>query len=241
MNSDYLKSQKNFWNTDERTARLGRVDTVSRSEEEYERLADEDIQRVVEAIPLKPGATVLEIGCGVGRLLGRFRALHPSVKLIGVDISENMISYARAAHPDLALQVNSGADLPMIESGSVDYAYANDVFIHIADGAVVRSYLAEVRRVLKPSGIFRFNVRPMKLSRMFSNSPGGLLAKASYLLGRSTIGDYQPGRGGFNGHHYRRNDLKRLAKEARLRVISITETPAPDGNRLWCTLTLPPV
>ncbi len=128
------------------------MDTVSHTEEEYNRLADRDIQLVLNGLELAAQSAVLEIGCGVGRLLCRIAARGSISKIIGIDIAENMIQFAEPhcpVSPDVELHVNSGADLSMIQSSSVDFAYSNDVFIHIADSAVVRTYLLEIRRVLE--------------------------------------------------------------------------------------------
>ena len=88
-----------------------------------------------------------------------------------------------APRDNLTLAVNSGTDLTMIPDRSVEFACSYAVFIHIHDIAVVRRYLNEVQRILKPSGFFKFNVRRMDVANMFSNSPGGLVAKVLYLIG----------------------------------------------------------
>jgi SAM-dependent methyltransferase len=166
----YLYMQRQFWNVDPTTSKFGRVDTVSADEVEYDRLAETHFERICSNVVLSESSTILEIGCGVGRLLSRMQRL-PHAKLIGVDISSNMIDLAQKnLLPDsrLHLFVNSGADLSMIVSDSVDFC--NDVFIHIADVRVVVSYFEEVARILKQDGFF-------------FNSIGGLVAKASYLLG----------------------------------------------------------
>src|SRR5262249_19361170 len=237
--NDYLKIQKDFWNVDERTARFGRVDTISHSEDEYERLAERDVDLVLTDIPIRSAWTCLEIGCGVGRILLRLvERISPS-KVIGVDISENMIRYARQSlgdDPKIELHVNSGADLQMVESASVDFVYSNDVFIHIADSDVVRAYLAEIYRVLKIGGLFRFNVRRLDLRHMFANSLGGLAAKASYATRlRSPIGSYSPGQEGFSGLYYRRSDLYKLLRHSGLLNAVITEFDALEECKFWCT------
>jgi SAM-dependent methyltransferase len=163
----------------------------------------------------------------------------PHAQLIGVDISSNMIDLSRKnllRDSRLRLFVNSGADLSMIASESVDFCYSNDVFIHIADVGVVVSYLEEVARILKQGGLFRFNVRELGVSRMFSNSLGGLAAKASYLLGlRSGIHQYSPGNEGFSGLKFRRRELVRATRAAGLITHRISSGPDPSGGRfLWC-------
>lgn len=231
---DYLSAQRKFWNVDYKTARMGRVDTVSASDADYERLADADAE-LVTAVPIRMDGHILEIGCGVGRLLTRIAARAPGATLYGTDISENMISYARAALPSARLHATTGADLGPIESDSIDFAYSNDVFIHIADPGVVASYLKEVFRVLKPGAFFRFNVRHFDTLKAFSNSPGGLWAKFLYLTGIRTPVAFAGLE--FNGIQYRPRDIRKLVSEAGLTVESISE---PKGRKFWTTARKPP-
>jgi SAM-dependent methyltransferase len=234
----YLDQQRQFWNVDPIISKFGRVDTVSADEVEYERLAETHFEQICSEVELTDSSTILEIGCGLGRLLSRMQRL-PHAQLIGVDISSNMIDLSRKnllRDSRSRLFVNSGADLSMIASESVDFCYSNDVFIHIADVGVIVSYLEEVARILKQDGLFRFNVRELGVSRMFSNSLGGLAAKASYLLGlRSGIHQYSPGNEGFSGLKFRRRDLVRVARAAGLITHRISSDPDPSGGRfLWC-------
>jgi len=235
---DYLVQSRNFWNTDEQTSKYGRVDTISRNEAEYERRADKDFETVFSGVEIAPNGTILEIGCGIGRLLTRVLSNATCDRVIGVDISERMIQHARAAlgaKNNLMLLVNTGTDLSTVPNASVDFAYSKDVFIHIHDVTVVRGYFAEVRRVLKSNGIFRFNVRRMDLARMFSNSPGGLLAKCAYLTGawspiRQSKGEAVAG---FDGIQYRKRDIRRIAKDAGMDVAVVVQ-----NGQMWCTCRL---
>lgn len=237
--SDYLAIQRSFWNVDEQTARFGRVDTVSRSQQEYDQLADRDVEFVLEGVAVQPGWTLLEVGCGVGRLISRIAANIGVVKIIGVDIAENMIQFARKSLTDqrnIEFHVNTGADLSMLGDSSVHFAYSNDVFIHIADIEVVRSYFAELYRVLRPGGIFRFNVRRMDLETMFSTSVGGRLAKAGYHTGLlSPLRGRKAGNEGFNGIQYREKDLRKLLKATGLDVVSLHSFDGIDERKFWCT------
>jgi ubiquinone/menaquinone biosynthesis C-methylase UbiE len=96
--------------------------------------------------------TVLEIGCGIGRVGA---ALAPRcARWIGADVSDEMLRHARAA---LAGQANvtflhlNGVDLAGLDDASVDVAYCTGVFMHLDEWERYR-YLAEAFRVLRPGG-----------------------------------------------------------------------------------------
>ena len=170
------------------------------------------------------------------RSLSRMQRL-PHAQLIGVDISSNMIDLSRKnllRDSRLHLFVNSGADLSMIASESVDFCYANDVFIHIADVNVVVSYFEEVARILKQGGLFRFNVRELDINGMFSNSDRVRIAKASYLLGlRSGIHQYSAGNEGFSGSYVSPSRACWRSASGRSNCTSALNGSRPERRRVF--------
>ncbi len=103
---------------------------------------------------------VLEIGCGAGRLLRALAGVFGRVD--GVDVSGEMIAKARQALRDFAnayVHQNNGADLAMFGAGQFDFAFSYIVFQHIPSKAVVENYVREVHRVLRPGGLFKFQVQ----------------------------------------------------------------------------------
>jgi ubiquinone/menaquinone biosynthesis C-methylase UbiE len=102
----------------------------------------------------------LEIGCGPGRLMTPMSQHFTEVH--GVDISSEMIELARTrlAHiPGAHVHLTSGADLQPLADNDFDFVYSYTVFQHIPDRATVLSYLREARRVLKPGGVLRCQLR----------------------------------------------------------------------------------
>jgi len=98
----------------------------------------------------------LEIGCGPGRLMKplsrNFGEIH------GVDVSDEMVRLARErlrAIPHAHVHATNGSSLNMFADDSFDFAYSYAVFQHIPSREVVLEYMREIRRVLKPGGIFR--------------------------------------------------------------------------------------
>jgi ubiquinone/menaquinone biosynthesis C-methylase UbiE len=101
---------------------------------------------------INPADTVLEIGCGVGRLAPH---LAPFCRhWIGCDVSPNMLKFARerlVAVPNIQLVETSGYDLAPIESRSIDAVYCTVVFMHL-DEWERYGYVLEAFRVLRPGG-----------------------------------------------------------------------------------------
>lgn len=99
--------------------------------------------------------TLLEIGCGIGRLT---LALAPEMAdATGLDVSGEMIAEARrrgAAFPNARFDRTDGRDLGGIASASVDLVLAADVFPYlVASGKdCAEHHIGEAARVLRPGG-----------------------------------------------------------------------------------------
>ena len=124
---------------------------------------------------------MLEIGCGVGRMLAGFAPHFGRVD--GIDISPEMIARGREAdHSDnVFLTVGSGADLAPFDDHSVDFVVSFLVFQHIPAQEVIGSYLEEISRVLTPSGkaVLQFDTRPYRPGeRLLFKLPDPLLPRA---------------------------------------------------------------
>lgn len=105
------------------------------------------------AIP--ESGSVVEIGCGPGRLLRRLSSRFEHV--IGIDVSSNMIQIAKTELADLenvTLHESDGRSFPQVANGGVDALVAWQVFIHMPDFDTIEANFAEVSRVLRPGGIF---------------------------------------------------------------------------------------
>ena len=101
--------------------------------------------------------TVLDIGCGIGRIAA---ALGPRVRDVhGIDVSAGMINIAlKRCEPftNVHLLKSSGHDLREFTDGSFDTVIAVDTFPYInqSGAALVESYFGEAARVLRPRGDF---------------------------------------------------------------------------------------
>ena len=95
-------------------------------------------------------ASVLDIGCGSGRLLRKVHDSWPEAHLSGVDPAQGMLSVARQLTPEAHFSMGSAEALPL-ENASVDLALSTISFHHWQDQA---AGLREVARVLQPGGCF---------------------------------------------------------------------------------------
>ena len=102
---------------------------------------------------LRPGMRILELGCGTGEMWkSEWRRLEGS-RLLLSDLSPGMIETARrnlSGVPQIEFQVIDIQQIPF-EDVSFDSVIANMMLYHVPD---IPTALTEVRRVLKPNGIF---------------------------------------------------------------------------------------
>ena len=98
---------------------------------------------------------LLDIGCGIGRLLV---ALAPAVRTAtGIDVSAEMVKAARrrcAPHSNVTVLKGDGYGLGELENESFDLVIAVDSFPYLRQSgyALAGRYFAESARVLKPRG-----------------------------------------------------------------------------------------
>ena len=167
-----------------------------------------DVERLVlRGVELGRGAAVLEIGCGMGRLLRPF--VERASRVIGLDISREMIARARQslpAVPQLELYATDGSLRPVADA-TVDFVYSFIVFQHIPVKAAICRYLREAGRVLRRGGLLRFQID--------GRAPDPRVRLDSW-----------------NGVRWRADELEAMIRAAGLRVLEIT---APGTQYMWVT------
>ena len=125
----------------------------------------EIVRIALDDAPVKPESfgTAVEIGCGLGRICLALREHFDTV--IGFDIAPEMLRQGEQLVKDsgVELRLTDGASLPGLDNASADMVLTFTVFQHIPDVEVIKAYIAEAGRVLKPGGVFAFQ---------WNNTPG---------------------------------------------------------------------
>jgi ubiquinone/menaquinone biosynthesis C-methylase UbiE len=107
-------------------------------------------RRSIGALDVRPGQTVVDVGCGPGTDLGRLaEAAGPGGRVIGVDRDPEMLAEA-SRRSDALLREGDIHALPLPDA-SVDRVRVDRLLQHVDDPAAA---IAEVRRVLRPGGLF---------------------------------------------------------------------------------------
>jgi 2-polyprenyl-3-methyl-5-hydroxy-6-metoxy-1,4-benzoquinol methylase len=94
-----------------------------------------------------PGARVLDLGCGEGAFA--LALVADGADVLAVDVAEEPLRRARAAHPELRTQLIDGEGSWGLADASFDVVWAGEVIEHVADTA---RWLSELRRVLRSGG-----------------------------------------------------------------------------------------
>ncbi len=110
-------------------------------------------QRLLEYVELKENASVLDLGCGTGRLMNRLAAKFPTVKAIGLDLSPKMLVEARARNQyrKRLIFVRGKAEALSFADEQFDAVFCTMSFLHYPHPKQV---FEQVTRVLTPGGCF---------------------------------------------------------------------------------------
>jgi SAM-dependent methyltransferase len=106
---------------------------------------------IASHVPLESVRSVLDFGCGCGRVTRWFESFDGGVA--GSDVSRPAIDWCRDNLPFARFEVNGLAPPLAFDDGSFDLVYALSVFTHLTEELQL-AWRDEVRRVLRPGGLF---------------------------------------------------------------------------------------
>lgn len=135
----------NYWDTvatDQEAARRAAWDSAEWAATAA--LSADTIERLLGKLK----GSVLEIGCGPGRVAEELARRYPRVTMTGVDSSAAMLKHV-PPKSSVRYLLGDGKTLPV--KGPVDAVYSHLVFQHL-DPETVLGYFREIARVLNPRG-----------------------------------------------------------------------------------------
>ena len=104
--------------------------------------------------------SLIDIGCGDGRLVSEIAAQFPGKKIIGIDFSARAVNLARALNPGLTFQVKdiaSGESLP-----PVDIVTLIEVLEHIPPARLTK-FVSALAKLVRPGGTLILTVPHVNL------------------------------------------------------------------------------
>ncbi len=119
---------------------------------------------------LRPCRSILEFGCGYGRLTRYLFTLAPQAEIAGCDVSVRDIAFCRRTYPTgrfFVNQVTPPLDLP---EAQYDLIVSYSVFTHLTE-ANHKAWLCELARVLRPGGVMlhtTHSILSLRLIELFS-------------------------------------------------------------------------
>ncbi len=110
-------------------------------------------EQAIELMAIPSGASVVDVGCGSGWATRLMATKASDGRVVGIDISDEMIKLARessTSFPNVEFRVAGAEKLPFGD-GEFSHAFSMESLYYYAD---MESALREIWRVLKPGGIF---------------------------------------------------------------------------------------
>jgi SAM-dependent methyltransferase len=164
---NFVEAMKRDWDNRARENAKWYINTVKKvqSDDEFDSTGKPEVQNFVLADPVlgKVGdpkrLRLLEIGCGIGRMTKHLAEAFGEVH--ATDVSAEMIAQARErlrAYPNVFLYETNGIDFAALPDDYFDVIFSVYVFQHVPDVSVVHSNIRDACRVLKPGGLFKFQV-----------------------------------------------------------------------------------
>lgn len=120
----------------------------------WKKYFDAGYTKVLRAVKIKDGSTILDLGCGTGDLAYKINKYSKKSKIIGLDLSEAMLDVAKFKRgkedKNIIFQKGNSESLPF-QDDYFDYIFCLNSFHHYAN---YKKALQEIHRVLKNDGFF---------------------------------------------------------------------------------------
>ena len=158
--------------------------------ERFWRDGEEDLRRLLDlaGVSITRGDTIVDVGCGLGRLTRAAVALGAGT-VHAIDVSNEMLRRAREYNRELTNVTwvhGDGTTLTGIADAVADGLVSHVVFQHLPDPAITLGYVREIGRVLKPGAWAAFQVSTDP--SVHRRREGSVRERVARLLGRGPKG-----------------------------------------------------
>ena len=116
--------------------------------------------------PLESMGSVLEFGCGWGRISRCFLRDIPEGKLYGCDVIPHIVRLCKETIPSYNFVENQAFPPTSFSDNTFDLIYSFSVFSHLSESAH-KAWLDEFHRIMKPGGILVQTTRPREFIRIW--------------------------------------------------------------------------
>ncbi len=100
-------------------------------------------------IPRGKNVTVVDFGCGAGKVLEEIKKINPRAKLVGLDVSQRALRSAQKTLPNATFcEIADGERFPL-DNNTADFVFSSEVIEHVYD---TENAVSEISRILKPGG-----------------------------------------------------------------------------------------
>ncbi|MGW8883031.1 class I SAM-dependent methyltransferase [Streptomyces sp. NPDC055749] len=182
--------------------------------------------------------TVLDYGCGPGKVATRIAEVSSDAQVVAADISPRMLEIARTRRPHPRVdyrQIDSGK-LTFLADDSIDAAMSAYVFINVGELPLLHEIAAEVHRVLRPGARYAvLDTNPdttgIRFSTFRSGEPGRTYTpgeRRQVLLDRPDGGEPLE----LIDHHWPRQTYLDVLTEAGFTDLTVAEPLLTDLSAL---------
>jgi SAM-dependent methyltransferase len=121
--------------------------------EEYEKRTDILLPVTEKAMDyfsayIKPGGSILDIGCGVGLAMSVLTS--KGFEVVGIDLSQRMAEFAKRRNPRSNIIVGDFMEVKFDEKFDAALVFA---FIHLFPKSEIPTVFDKIRSILKPGGV----------------------------------------------------------------------------------------
>lgn len=162
MKSDYLKMQKKFFTGNSTKIMSVENHKLHNANPDYWNILLGEIKESPDEWSDKKA---LDFGCGCGRNIENLLNLANWQRVDGCDISETNVEYTKKYLTDLGFDslrtkgyTIDGENLSEIPDSEYDFVMSTIVFQHICSHTVRFNIMKEIFRILKPGGLFSFQM-----------------------------------------------------------------------------------